>query len=94
MTRRSGSTKKLYISPNQANEKTAERAFWLEILIRIFFEDSDATLRTKVIGLPVIIAGQGVRIFPGNFHPAYGIHNFFLRIGSHDFSLCFEKYDS
>jgi hypothetical protein len=94
MARGPGSAKNLDISPDQPSEKAAERGFCFEILFRIFLEDPDATLSAEVIGLAFIRAHQGLWISPGNLHAAYGIHNFFLRICSHDFSLCFKKYDS
>jgi hypothetical protein len=91
MARGAGSTKKLHIRSDQPSEKSAERGFFFEIPFRIFFEDPHATLSTEVIRLALIRAYQGVGISPGNLHPAYGIHNFFLRIGSHDLFLCFDK---
>jgi hypothetical protein len=91
MARGAGSTKNLHISPDQLGEKAAERGFCFEISFRIFFENPDATLGTEVIGLAFIRANQGVGISPGDLHPAYGVHNFFLRISSHDFFLCFQK---
>ena len=85
MTRWPVAAENFHISIDQPDEKAAERALCLYVSLRIFFEGPHATLSTEVIGVAFIRAHQGVWISPGDLHAAYRVHNFFLRISSHDF---------
>ena len=84
VTWRAGATEDLYVGIDQSDQKTAERTFRLEVSLWVSFESLDATRRTEVIGLAVMVANQGVGISPGDLHPAHRVHNFFLVVNSHD----------
>jgi len=83
MARRPGATENLHISFDQPSEKAAEWALWFEVSFRVFLKSLYTAWRTKVVRLSFIRANQGVRVSPGDLHPAYRVHKFFLSISSH-----------
>ena len=83
MTRGAGSTKNLLVSFDQASEKAAEWALWFEVSLGIFLKSLYTAWRTEVVRSALIGANQGIRISPGDLHPAYRIHKFFLTISFH-----------
>jgi len=87
MTRWTGSTENLHISFDQTSEKAAEWALWFEVSFGIFLKSLYTAWRTKVIRLALIHADQGVRISPGDLHPAYRVHKFFLGANRHNLVL-------
>jgi hypothetical protein len=86
MTRRPGSTENLHIRFNQASEKAAEWALRFEVSCGIFLKSLYTAWCTKVVRLSFIHANQGIRVSPGDLHPAYWAHKFFLAISS-DWSI-------
>ena len=91
MTRWTGSTEDLHIGFDQPSEKAAEWALRFEVSFGIFFKSPYTALSTEIVRSTIIRANHCVRVSPGDLHPAYRVHNFFLRMSSHDFFLCFEK---
>lgn len=83
MTRRTGATENLQISFDQASEKAAEWPLWLEVSLGILLKGLYTAWRTEVVRSALIGANQGVRVSPGDLHPAYRVHKIFLSISSH-----------
>jgi len=91
MARRPGATKNLHISFDQASEKAAEWALWFEVSFRIFLKGPYTAWGTKVVRSALIGANQGLRVSPGDLHPAYWVYDFCLLITFHDstrYPLC------
>jgi hypothetical protein len=84
MTRGAGSTKNLLVSFDQASEKASDWALWFEVSFGIFLKSLYTAWRTKVVKSALVGANQGVRVSPGDLHPAYRIYDFCLLISFQD----------
>jgi hypothetical protein len=87
MARRPGATENLHISFDQPSQKAAEWALWFEVYFGIFLESFYTALSTKVVGSSFIHANKGFRVSPGDLHPAYRVHKFFLGANRHNLVL-------